>query len=137
MDKKHFCRKCKIEIFKYYFSWGWICIDCARKESKTRIALYREKNPDKYKKIRREHTQELRELSNKLKNVPCKDCGNRYPPYVMDFDHILGKKEFTISTRISGSYKKEQILEEAKKCEIVCSNCHRQRTYNRSRKEIT
>lgn len=68
-----------------------------------------------------------------LKNKPCTDCGNCFPHYVMDFDH-LGNKEFSVSNGRQGGFSKKRILEEIKKCELVCSNCHRIRTYERFQK---
>lgn len=66
------------------------------------------------------------------KEIPCADCGKRYPYYVMDFDHIRGRKEFTINT---GSWGRNigRVKSEVAKCEVVCSNCHRERTYQRQR----
>lgn len=62
-------------------------------------------------------------------SVACVDCGVKYPYYVMDFDH-LEDKEFSInflsSTGRIGALKKE-----IKKCEIVCANCHRKRSFER------
>jgi hypothetical protein len=76
--------------------------------------------------------ENLRKYVYDLKAVtPCTDCGLQFPHYVTDFDHI-GKEEKvdTISRLInSGSYKK--VTEELKKCELVCANCHRIRTYGR------
>lgn len=64
---------------------------------------------------------------------PCKDCGNFYPAYVMDFDHLRDKIN-TINNLVRyGSLQMVQI--EVEKCEIVCSNCHRIRTYNRKMKD--
>ena len=64
-----------------------------------------------------------------LKDVPCLDCNNRYPHYVMEFDHVRGQKQFTISQHPRDSHK--TLLAEVKKCDIVCANCHRIRTHNR------
>ena len=71
-----------------------------------------------------------REFVNNLKRVPCTDCKVSYPPYVMDFDH-LGDKKLSINRLVQKGYSIESILEELKKCEVVCSNCHRTRTKNR------
>lgn len=71
----------------------------------------------------------LNQLIASLKAGPCADCGVRYPPYVMDFDHRdPSKKSFTISMshRSSGARK---VREEIAKCDLVCANCHRERTY--------
>ena len=58
----------------------------------------------------------------------CTDCSVAYPPYVMQFDHKdPAEKEFKLS---SGSIKSfERTLEEAKKCDLVCGNCHAERTH--------
>ena len=63
-----------------------------------------------------------------LKDVPCRDCGLRFPPWVMTFDHHRGDKLFNVS---SGSVSIEAMLVEAAKCDVVCSCCHAVRTYNR------
>ncbi len=72
----------------------------------------------------------LREWVRQVKeSSPCYDCGERYPYYVMDFDHIEDKS-FLVSKLVNGgSWKK--VKEEVLKCEIVCSNCHRIRTHSR------
>ena len=65
-------------------------------------------------------------------NTPCTDCGIQYPYYVTDFDHIeeRGVKLNTISKLINmGSTI--QVKRELEKCDLVCANCHRIRTYNR------
>ena len=60
------------------------------------------------------------------KAVPCADCGQRYPHYVMDFDH----RDPTIKVMNVGETRsKAKTLEEIAKCDVVCSNCHRERTW--------
>jgi hypothetical protein len=65
------------------------------------------------------------------KSVPCMDCGASYPPYVMDFDHVRGKKLFDIGRMRSQTAAK--IMSEIAKCDVVCANCHRIRTYGGKR----
>lgn len=67
---------------------------------------------------------------NELKERPCVDCGRSYPTYVMDFDHVRGKKRFNM--HIAAYYKIATILEEIAKCVLVCANCHRIRTFKES-----
>jgi len=64
-----------------------------------------------------------------VKDVPCTDCGIKYPYYVMEFDHLdPSKKEYGVAKLVScGSWTK--VKREIAKCEVVCSNCHRIRTY--------
>ena len=71
--------------------------------------------------------QYLRDLKTK---TPCVDCGINYPYYVMDFDHVRGQKHANVMELVS-TLSKKKIDEEIAKCEIVCSNCHRIRTYMR------
>lgn len=61
---------------------------------------------------------------------PCMDCKNSYPYYVMDFDHVRGRKHKNVSELIP-TLSKKKIDEEIAKCEVVCSNCHRIRTHMR------
>ena len=64
-------------------------------------------------------------------NKGCQSCGHSFPHYILDFDH-LGNKQFNVS-RIAGSrYKLSKIMEEIGKCEVICANCHKQRTWDRA-----
>ena len=84
-----------------------------------------------YLERKRQHWRWQAELLSELRDVPCADCGHRYPPHVMDFDHRdPGAKGATV-TRMIGRAGTARILDEVAKCDIVCANCHRARTYNR------
>lgn len=64
----------------------------------------------------------------------CTDCGLPHPPWRLDFDHLRDKK-FDIAAMISlGS--RRLILEEVAKCEVVCANCHRDRTHRRKMERL-
>lgn len=68
---------------------------------------------------------------NQIKSVPCMDCGGRFPPCAMDFDHRdPDVKTFTIGNAVAMGWRIERILEEVLKCDIVCANCHRIRTFD-------
>lgn len=77
------------------------------------------------------HRENLRTVVREAKDVPCTDCGVRYPYYVMDFDH-LGDKEHDIGRMVGEARKMSDVVAEIAKCEVVCSNCHRARTHARS-----
>lgn len=64
-----------------------------------------------------------------LKNNPCSDCKIQYPSYVMQFDHVRGEKSFDLANY--GTSSTARILEESLKCDLVCSNCHAERTHHR------
>ena len=61
----------------------------------------------------------------------CADCGYRGHPVALDFDHRPGvDKLFTIGQ--DARRKWSEIEAEIEKCDVVCSNCHRIRTYRRN-----
>ena len=63
--------------------------------------------------------------------TPCLDCGVSYPHYVMDYDHRPTEvKLFNIGQHGKG-YTWDVLKAEMAKCDIVCSNCHRRRTWER------
>ena len=64
-----------------------------------------------------------------LRDVPCDDCGGRFPPYAMDFDHRESDQKAFWVTQRAGSVSRDRLLAELEKCDIVCANCHRDRTY--------
>lgn len=71
-----------------------------------------------------------RNYINKLKDRPCADCGVKHPHYVMDFDHrIEGDKIVDVAQAVQKNWSLERIKKEVAKCDIVCANCHRIRTY--------
>jgi hypothetical protein len=57
----------------------------------------------------------------------CKDCGYKEHHSALEFDHVKGKKVLNVCFSKSIG----QAMKEIKKCEVVCSNCHRVRTYRR------
>jgi hypothetical protein len=67
---------------------------------------------------------------NKLKDFPCTDCGFKYEPFCMDFDH-LSDKTMAVSKMVHETFSLKRIKEEIAKCELVCVLCHKDRTYKR------
>lgn len=82
----------------------------------------------KHKDYIRRKKEDLREMVDELKSVPCADCGQSFPPYCMDFDH-LENKEYEVACLVGSGFSKKRILEEVAKCEVVCAVCHRMRTF--------
>lgn len=81
-------------------------------------------------KTRNPQDRELkRQIIRQAKEKPCADCGIQYPYYVMQFDH-LGDKEFTIATD-GVRFSLKRLHAEIAKCEVVCANCHAERTHQR------
>lgn len=83
-----------------------------------------------YIERKRRHWRASAALLDALCDVPCVDCGRRFPPCVMQFDHRdPATKKFVISQSRTRSHS--TLLAEVAKCDIVCTNCHRDRTYKR------
>src|SRR5712691_1079534 len=80
---------------------------------------------------RRERSRAQAKLLHELRAVPCADCGQKYPPFVMQFDHRDPATKTHLVTQMIGHAGTTRILAEVAKCDIVCANCHRQRTYDR------
>ena len=74
-----------------------------------------------------ERVENRRAVLQYLENHPCVDCGEANP-IVLEFDHVRGVKAGDISSMV---YKqtKARVLEEIKKCEVRCANCHRVKTF--------
>ena len=85
--------------------------------------------PGKQAKYLRDRRHLGRAILDGLKNKPCADCGKAYPPYVMDFDHVRGAKLYVPSK--THQLAIAALLSETDKCDVVCSNCHRERTHRR------
>lgn len=70
--------------------------------------------------------RKLKQLLIEYKGGKCILCGYNKSPWAFDLHHLdNSKKEFGLSVRgLTRSWKK--LKEEADKCVLVCSNCHRE-----------
>ena len=97
-----------------------------------------QKNSENIKARTRVTNQKLRKrnreyVENLKASTPCSDCGNTYPSYVMQFDHIIDDKRGNVANLVRSSFSLEVIQAEIDKCELVCANCHAERTFSRIR----
>lgn len=98
------------------------------KESKHKFYL---KNKSRSLTRTREDRAKRRAYIAELKAKPCMDCKTSYPWYVMDLDHRNGEEKVSNVAKMIARYSWKTILAEIEKCDVVCSNCHRIRTYRR------
>jgi hypothetical protein len=107
----------------------------ARESNRISAARQRRKHPEKKRAQalvgKKKARERKRDLINAAKNNPCMDCAKQFPYYVMDLDHVKGDKICNVSLMVSLRFSDEEILEEIAKCDVVCSNCHRERTHAR------
>lgn len=66
-----------------------------------------------------------------LKSARCLDCGAGFPPVAMDFDHRKSETKRDNVSRIAAGpeFSMADLKAEISKCELVCANCHRIRTW--------
>lgn len=91
----------------------------------------RETDPEKVRAEKRRRMDANRTIIRQAKTVPCTDCGVQYPPHVMQFDHLdPAQKHFNVGER-GPTLGESRLTAEIAKCEVVCANCHADRTYQR------
>lgn len=96
----------------------------------------REWSQEPGRKVKRHQQKRKRLLANsdyimRLKETtPCSDCGELNLACAVDFDHLRDKSGI-ISRMVNRGICLSRLLTEVSKCEIVCANCHRERTYAR------
>jgi hypothetical protein len=95
------------------------------------VAYYNAHRDQELKRVRVRQGKAV-EFLRGLRNVPCADCGGRFPPYAMDFDHRDGDQRVFWVLRRAGSVSHNRLAAELEKCHIVCANCHRARTHARA-----
>jgi hypothetical protein len=61
----------------------------------------------------------------------CTDCKRRYPYYVMTFDHVPGRGTKLFGLSKVRNHTMQEVIDELKKCDLVCANCHAKRTHRR------
>lgn len=90
------------------------------------------------KNIKRNKQATKKFIEEYKRQQKCVDCGfsGKDFPYVLDFDHIEGlkTKKFTIGSWSHSVISLHTIKKEMNKCELVCANCHRIRTFKEKRK---
>lgn len=106
------CRQCRSELSKEYYH--------ANKE--------RERAKRVQAKSERSEASKAA-LIEYLSTQRCVDCGES-DLMVLEFDH-LGDKEAMVTDLVRHGYSWETIKAEIDKCDVVCCNCHRRRTYAR------
>lgn len=104
------------------------CKQCTRDYANAR-------NNDETARQKRRDDQEAKRIETRkyvydyLSTHPCVDCGEDNW-VVLEFDHVRGEKWRNVSDIMTKPLS--VVMEEIAKCESVCANCHKIRTYRRS-----
>ena len=133
----HRCSGCKELKPQEDFAWrrrrilqlDTYCRACRRAYGREHYLKHKQRYIDQARaRTERVRLERTRYLIEYYKDHQCVDCGEG-DPLVLEFDH-LGDKEFEVGTGLAAR-NWESILAEIAKCEVVCSNCHRRRTFRR------
>ena len=88
---------------------------------------------DKTLQRRRDRRNKIRKYIQEFKQSKgCMDCKEDYPYYVLEFDHREGEEKLFNISRATGIVNLSEVIKEIDKCDVVCSNCHKVRTWKRS-----
>ncbi|MET0647698.1 MAG: hypothetical protein ABW208_13870 [Pyrinomonadaceae bacterium] len=98
--------------------------------------LYYQRNKSRFiaknRRNKKRQRERLRAILLGIKQQTCQDCGGIFHPWAMELDHRDGtKKEAAVANLVSKGCTDARLLEEIGKCDVVCANCHRMRTYRR------
>lgn len=129
------CSKCKIEKSISNFRWrnkakGSLhsqCKDCEKERDKIH---YRESKTRREAIFQTASFQKKRNILivEKAKECGCKKCGEKRS-YVLDFHHRNPEEKIANINHLLKSASEEKLLEEIEKCDVLCSNCHREFHY--------
>lgn len=137
------CKECKKDISNEHMNKKYCTDSCSykaryrregqRSTPEQRKEWYEErKKKDGYMdKLRKQGRERYYKVQGYLRDYKikhgCKDCGYKEHHSALEFDHVMGNKTLNVCNSKSIAQAKEEI----KKCEVVCSNCHKIRTYER------
>jgi hypothetical protein len=122
------CCTCKLHLEDDKFSFKIAkdgirsskCKDCTKLYGKKHYNNNKNDYIQRSKNNIKNERKKTKDLISKLK-IKCVECGESHPG-VLDFHHIdKNQKDKNVSQITS----RKKIIEESKKCIILCSNCHR------------
>jgi len=114
-------------------SWQAYCVACQAAYRQQHYRANKQKYVEKAKRSAAARRGTIRELIQRSKiGKTCADCGQAYPPWVLQFDHLdASKKQAAVANMATRGPSLARVEKEIAKCEIVCANCHAERTYRR------
>lgn len=131
------CKKCENDLPEEFFNYKnkkekikqSFCKECTSNYRKE----YYNKNKEKAIEYSKKTTKDIRIRNRQfvwdyLKEHPCIECGEKNP-VTLEFDHRDEKtKVMDISSAVDNGWSIKKISEEIKKCDVLCSNCHKVKT---------
>ena len=137
------CTKCKQELPLDNFRWKnksqnlkhSQCKECQKAQEKQHYQDSKERQQS-VKSTAAFQKQRNIMLVEQAKTIGCKKCGEKRE-YVLDFHHLNADDKINIISRMIKSASAETLIRELNKCDVLCSNCHREFHYLNYREGIT
>lgn len=128
------CIQCKIEKTPEEYSYRYksrgirqsLCKICQRERGRKH---YQDNKETYYDNDKARKLVVRKEVEAYKESKPCMDCKKYYRSYVMDFDHRDPSEKVAGITVMLKAGNRKKIWAEIAKCDLVCSNCHRERTF--------
>jgi len=123
------CNTCKIEkpLTEFNFKnkkqkkYNTKCIKCTREYGREHYS----KNKEKIIKKNNKASKIRREFNKKWKSyLKCSICGEKSQSCI-EFHHVDPTKKINIVSKIMNNATITAVIKEAKKCVVLCANCHR------------
>lgn len=127
------CSRCKLEIWLKFFNKNKSRSDwystCCKECNKTYLRNYYRTNTQQRKSDVTERKKEIKKrYCELLSNASCKICWYNKSIAALDFHHTSDDKVANVCSMVANWLSKKTILIEIEKCDILCSNCHRELT---------
>jgi len=103
-----------------------VCKECRKKEWQ-----------EGKSKTKKRQMKKLNWFYKMKKQLKCENCPeDRW--YCLDFHHKNSdEKEAAVAIMLHKNYNKKKILEEIKKCQVLCANCHRELHWKENNNEMS
>ena len=133
------CAKCQeiipisllVDGKKRNFQRRKYCLSCSPfgKHNTQKLEIERPKRKSSYEYQKKRGVKRKTELVN-LTGGCCQSCGYKKNLGALEFHHINPKEKISeLDVRILTNRKWSYILNEVKKCKLLCSNCHAEEHY--------
>ena len=121
MSERKDCIRCGKRRTKKFFGKHTCNTDGLRRWCKQCESNYSKTRHPYFRRYRAEKRIKLAEIKA---STGCCQCGEKHPA-CLQFHHRDPKKKYkTISRLYAGTWSWERVLEEIKKCDVMCANCH-------------
>ena len=108
-----------------------VCANCHAVRTQHSWKQHRPPGNSRYLERKRRYWRGHAQALLELRSAPCHDCHRTYSPFSMEFDHRDPATKTQEVTRMVGRANLQRIMSEVAKCDVVCANCHRMRTFRR------